>query len=191
MKECYDICKKNNVLFIADEVQTGFGRTGKIQAIQHEGVKPDMIILGKALGGGVMPVSATLASKEIMGVYQPGDHGSTFGGNPLACAVARAAMTVLEEEKLADRALEVGARFVEKLKTIGGDKIKEVRGRGLLIGIEIKPEAGVAKKYCKELMKEGVLCKDTVEQVMRLAPPLMIDEKDLDWAFERVAKVLG
>jgi ornithine--oxo-acid transaminase len=191
LKACYDICRKHNVLFIADEIQTGLGRTGRVFACEHEDVKPDMLILGKALGGGVMPVSATLASKEIMGVFKPGDHGSTFGGNPLGCAVARVSLKILAEDRLPQRAAELGEAFMARLRTIGGSKIKEVRGRGLLIGIELHPAAGPAKQYCKQLKGEGILCKDTVEQVMRLAPPLVISQDDLDMAFERVAKVLG
>ena len=191
LKRCYDICRKHNVLFMADEIQTGLGRTGRVFACDHENVRPDVLILGKALGGGVMPVSAVLASKEILGVFSPGDHGSTFGGNPLGCAVARAALKLLADENLSQRAAELGEAFLARLRTIGGSKIKEVRGRGLLIGIELHPQAGPAKKYCKTLKDEGMLCKDTVEQVLRLAPPLVIEQKDLDWAFERVAKVLG
>ncbi len=191
LKACYDVCQKHNVLFIADEIQTGLGRTGRVFACEHEDVKPDMLILGKALGGGVMPVSATLASKEIMGVFNPGDHGSTFGGNPLGCAVARVALKLLREENLAQRAAEIGEALMARLRTIGGSKIKEVRGRGLLIGIELHPQAGPAKNYCKLLKEEGMLCKDTVEQVMRLAPPLVISQEDVDWAFDRIAKILG
>ena len=191
LKECYDICRKNNVLFIADEIQTGLGRTGKVFACDHENVRPDVLILGKALGGGVMPVSAVLASREILGVFNPGDHGSTFGGNPLACAVARVALRILGRDKLAERAGEVGAAFLERLRTIRSDKIKEVRGKGLLIGVEFHESAGMAKTYCKRLKDEGVLCKDTVEQVMRFAPPLVVKKKDLDWAFERIRKILS
>ena len=188
---CAQVCRENKVLFIADEIQTGLGRTGKTLACDHEGVKPDMIILGKALGGGVMPVSAVLASKEVLGVFNPGDHGSTFGGNPLGCAVARIALHILRRDNLAERANEVGQAFMERLRAIGGDKIKEVRGKGLLIGVEFHESAGVAKKYCKQLKEEGILCKDTVEQVMRFAPPLTIEQKDMDWALERIKKVLS
>ncbi len=190
LKACLDICHENNVLFIADEIQTGLGRTGKVFACDHENVKPDVLILGKALGGGVMPVSAVLSSKEVLGVFNPGDHGSTFGGNPLACAVARSALHILRRDKLAERAHEVGQTFMGRLRTIGGNKIKDIRGKGLLIGVEFHKSAGVAKTYCKQLMNEGILCKDTVEQVMRFAPPLVVEQKDLDWAFERIEKVL-
>jgi len=191
LKTCLDICRENNVLFMADEIQTGLGRTGKLFACDHENIKPDVLILGKALGGGVMPVSAVLASKEILGVFNPGDHGSTFGGNPLGCAVARMALQILTRDKLAERASELGKAFVERLNSIGGAKIKEVRGKGLLIGVEFHESAGVAKTYCKQLKEEGILCKDTVEQVMRFAPPLIVEQKDLDWAFARIEKVLS
>jgi ornithine--oxo-acid transaminase len=191
LKQCYEVCRRHNVLFMADEVQTGLGRAGRLFACDHEDIKPDVLILGKALGGGMMPVSAVLASREVLGVFRPGDHGSTFGGNPLGCAVARVAMNVLIEEKLPQRAAQLGDALQAKLRTIGGSKIKEVRGKGLLIGIELHSEAGPAKEYAKMLKEEGVLCKDTVKQVLRLAPPLVVEQKDLDWAFERVAKVLG
>ena len=191
LKACLDICREDNVLFMADEIQTGLGRTGKRFACDHENVKPDVLILGKALGGGVMPVSAVLASRKILGVFNPGDHGSTFGGNPLGCAVARIALRILHRDKLPERAAELGMAFVERLQSIKSTKIKEVRGKGLLIGVEFHESAGVAKAYCKQLKEEGILCKDTVEQVMRFAPPLTVEQKDLDWAFERIAKVLS
>ncbi len=190
LKAASELCRKHRVLFMADEIQTGLGRTGRLFACDHEGVKPDVLILGKALGGGMMPVSAVLASREVMGVFQPGDHGSTFGGNPLACAVARKALQVLVRDQLAERADQVGAAFMEKLRALNSPIVKEVRGKGLLIGIELVKEAGPAKAYAKKLMAEGVLCKDTVESVLRIAPPLVIETKDLDWALERIAKVL-
>jgi ornithine--oxo-acid transaminase len=149
-----------------------------------------MLILGKALGGGMMPVSAVLANRPVMGVFQPGDHGSTFGGNPLGCAVAIAAMTVLTRDKLPERAAKLGKPYLQRLQLIDAPIIKEVRGRGLFIGIELIPEAGGAKKYCKALKNEGVLCKETSDNVIRIAPPLIIEQKDLDWAFERFEKVL-
>ena len=149
-----------------------------------------MYILGKALGGGMMPVSAVVSSREILGVFQPGDHGSTFGGNPLACAVARSAMTVLTRDKLAERATEIGVPFMDRLRTIDSPIVEEVRGRGLLIGVVLKPEAGGAKKFCKALKAEGVLCKETSDHVIRIAPPLVIEPADLDWAFERFERVL-
>jgi len=190
LARCREICTKHNVLMIADEIQTGLGRTGKLFACDHEGVKPDMLILGKALGGGVYPVSAVLSSREVMGVFQPGDHGSTFGGNPLACAVAVKALTILKRDDLPGRAERLGKSFMERLMTIDSPIIREVRGRGLLIGIELVPEAGGAKKYCKKLADEGMLCKETSDNVIRIAPPLIIEQKDLDWAFERIEKVL-
>jgi ornithine--oxo-acid transaminase len=185
-----DLCRKNRVLFMADEIQTGLGRTGKLFACDHECVKPDVLILGKALGGGMMPVSAVLASHEILGVFEPGDHGSTFGGNPLGCAVARTAMRVLVRDRLADRSARLGAAFMERLRGLRSPKVEEVRGKGLLIGIALRREAGPAKEYAKALKARGVLCKDTVESVLRIAPPLVIEPEDLDWAFERIAKVL-
>ncbi|MFI5371777.1 MAG: ornithine--oxo-acid transaminase [Candidatus Eisenbacteria bacterium] len=191
LKAARELCRRERVLFIADEIQTGLGRTGRLFACDHEDVKPDLLILGKALGGGVMPVSAVLASREILGVFEPGDHGSTFGGNPLACAVARAAMRVLVRDRLARRAAELGGAFMTRLRSLGSPLVREVRGRGLLIGIELKPEAGPAKAFARKLMGEGVLCKDTVESVLRIAPPLVIEPEELDWAFERIARVLG
>jgi len=191
LKGIRELCDEHNVLMIADEIQTGLGRTGKRFCVDHEGVKPDLVILGKALGGGVMPVSAVVGSKAALGVFNPGDHGSTFGGNPLACAVAREAVRVLVEEDLANRAARVGKAFRERIRAANCSKIKEVRGKGLLVGIEMTPAAGAAKPYCKQLKAEGMLCKDTVDNVMRIAPPLMIDEQDLEWAAERVIKVLA
>jgi ornithine--oxo-acid transaminase len=191
LRACRDICARHRVLFMADEIQTGLGRTGRRFACDHEDVTPDVLILGKALGGGVLPVSAVLASREVLGVFQPGDHGSTFGGNPLACAVARTALRILERDGLAERARQLGERFRARLQTLVGGRIREVRGRGLLIGIVLAPEAGPAKAWCKALMGEGLLCKDTVESVLRIAPPLVIAEPDLDWAFERIARTLG
>lgn len=190
LTRCREICTKNNVLMIADEIQTGLARTGDLFAVQHEKVRPDVLILGKALGGGVMPVSAVLADSEILGVFDPGSHGSTFGGNPLACAVAITALTILVRDDYAGRAAELGKPFVKKLKTIKSPLINEVRGRGLLIGIELKPEAGGAKKYCKKLKDEGILCKESHDHVIRIAPPIVIEQKDLDWAFERIERVL-
>ncbi|HUT85439.1 MAG TPA: aminotransferase class III-fold pyridoxal phosphate-dependent enzyme, partial [Elusimicrobiales bacterium] len=191
LKEAEKLCKENNVLFVADEIQTGFGRTGKLFCCHHDGLKPDVLILGKALGGGVMPVSAVVSSKEILGVYTPGTHGSTFGGNPLACAVSRAAIRTLVEEKLTEKSAELGKYFMDKLKTIKNPLIKEIRGKGLFIGVELKPEAGGARKYCQTLKKEGMLCKETHENVIRFAPPLTIKKEELDWAFERIKKVLS
>ena len=184
------LCTKHNVLFIADEIQTGLGRTGRRFCCDHENVKPDALILGKALGGGMMPVSAVVATKEVLGVFKPYDHGSTFGGNPLACAVARAAMRVLVGEKLAERAAEIGGPFTERLRQIDSPVVQEVRGRGLLIGIELKPDAGGAAKYNRRLAELGVLCKETGDTVLRVAPPLTISQEDLDLGYERIAQVL-
>jgi ornithine--oxo-acid transaminase len=189
LKRAAAICKARNVLFIADEIQTGLGRTGKLFACEHEGVRPDMVVVGKSLGGGCYPVSAVLADRDILGVFKPGEHGSTFGGNPLACAVARESLRVIREEKLIENAAERGASFIEKLRQVRSRHIKEVRGRGLLIGIELRPAAGGARRFCEELMREGLLCKETHDNVLRLAPPLIIREKDLNWALKRIKTV--
>jgi ornithine--oxo-acid transaminase len=189
LKKAAAICKAHNVLFIADEIQTGLGRTGKLFACEHEGVRPDMVVVGKSLGGGCYPVSAVLADREILGVFKPGEHGSTFGGNPLACAVARESLRVIREEKLVENAAERGAFFMDKLRKVRSRHIKEVRGRGLLIGIELHPAAGGARRFCEELMREGLLCKETHDNVLRLAPPLIIREKDLNWALKRIKTV--
>ena len=189
LKRAAEICKKNNVLLIADEIQTGLGRTGKLFASEYEGVRPDMVIVGKSLGGGCYPISAVLADREILGVFKPGEHGSTFGGNPLACAVARESLKVTQEEKLVENAAERGAFFMEKMRKVRSRHIREVRGRGLLIGIELHPAAGGARRFCEELMKEGLLCKETHENVIRFAPPLIIREKDLNWALKRIKTV--
>ena len=187
LKAAYELCKANNVLFIADEIQTGFGRTGRKFACDYENVKPDMLILGKALGGGVMPMSAVVASKAVLGGFNPGDHGSTFGGNPLACAVSRMALTVIADERLVERSYEMGAYFMEKLRSIKGEHIKEVRGKGLLIGVEMDCKA---RPYCEELLGLGLLAKETHDHVIRFAPPLVITRKEIDWAFKRIKKVL-
>lgn len=187
LARCAEICRRHNVLLIADEIQTGLGRTGSLLASGHEGVKPDGLILGKALGGGLLPVSMFLARRDIMAVFTPGDHGSTFGGNPLACAIARAALRVLVEEKLPERSAELGAYFLERLRTLRSPDLKEVRGRGLWIGVELH---GPARPYCEKLAKEGILCKETHDHVIRIAPPLVITREQVDWAFERIRKVL-
>ena len=189
LKKAADICRRNNVLFIADEIQTGLGRVGKLFACEYDDVRPDMVIIGKSLGGGCYPISAVLADREILGVFKPGEHGSTFGGNPLGCAVARASLRVILEEKLIENSAERGLSFLDKLRKIRSRHIKEVRGRGLLIGIELKPEAGGARRFCEELMKEGLLCKETHDHVIRFAPPLIIREKDLNWALKRIKAV--
>lgn len=186
-----ETCKRNNILFIVDEIQTGLCRTGKRFAYQHEeGVRPDMVILGKALSGGFYPVSAVLADKPLMGLFQPGEHGSTFGGNPLAAAIGRAALAVLREEKLDERSAELGAYLLEQLQEIPSRHVKEARGRGLFIGVELKPEAGGARRFCVELQKRGILAKETHDHVIRLAPPLVIDKQALDWALPRIREVL-
>ncbi|MCD6374476.1 MAG: ornithine--oxo-acid transaminase [Caldisericaceae bacterium] len=191
LKEVQEICRQNNVLFILDEIQTGLGRTGKMFAYQHEaGVKPDMLIMGKALSGGFYPVSAVASSKEILGVFKPGDHGSTFGGNPLAAAIAIEALNVLVEEKLPERSAELGNYLMEKLQTIRSKHIKEIRGRGLFVGIELKPEAGGARRFCEFLQEEGLLAKETHENVIRLAPPLVINKEEIDWAVDKMKKAL-
>jgi ornithine--oxo-acid transaminase len=187
LKEAAAICGQHRVLLIADEIQSGLGRTGKLFAYMHEGIRPDAIIVGKALSGGFYPVSAVLASKEVLGVFHPGDHGSTFGGNPLACAVARTALRVLTEEKLPERSAELGAYFLEKLRTLRSPDLKEVRGLGLWIGIELHSKA---RPYCEALKEEGILCKETHDRVIRIAPPLTITREEIDWAFERIRKVI-
>lgn len=187
----YEICKKNNVLFIADEIQTGFGRTGRMFCCDHENVRPDMVIVGKALGGGVYPVSAILADDFIMDVFTPGDHGSTFGGNPLGSAVAEASLNVLVDEKLPERSAEMGKYFLDGLKKIDSPHVKEVRGKGLMIGVEIKESSGTARPCCERLMNLGILAKETHHQVIRFAPPLVITKEEIDWALERIRKVLS
>ena len=186
-----EICRTQNALFVLDEIQTGLGRTGKLFCYQHEtGVVPDMLLLGKALGGGVMPVSAVTASREVLGVFQPGDHGSTFGGNPLACEVGRASLRVVLDEGLAGRAADLGERLMRRLRAIDAPCIAEVRGRGLMIGIEIDPAYGPARPVCEAMMQRGVLCKETHEQVIRLAPPLVIEAGDVDWLAETFAATI-
>jgi len=190
LKAVADLCKENNVLFIADEIQTGLCRTGKWFASQHEGVRPDVTVIGKALSGGMYPVSAVLADDAVLGLFLPGEHGSTFGGSPLAAAVAVAALEVLDEEHLADRATELGNYFMSKLREIEAPMVKEIRGRGLLIGVELRPEAGGARRYCEMLQEVGILAKETHDHVIRFAPPLIIEKETLDWAIEVIADVL-
>ncbi|MEP9405656.1 ornithine--oxo-acid transaminase [Peribacillus frigoritolerans] len=188
LKEAYDLCKENNVLFVSDEIQSGLGRSGKMFASDWDGIVPDMYILGKALGGGVFPISCVAANREILGVFNPGSHGSTFGGNPLACAVSIASLEVLEEEKLAERSLELGQYFMDSLKEIKNPMIKDIRGRGLFIGVELTE---AARPYCEQLKEEKLLCKETHDTVIRFAPPLVITKEELDWAIERIKKVLS
>lgn len=190
LKAIAELCKENNVLFIADEIQTGLCRTGKWFAAQHEGVRPDVTIIGKALSGGMYPISAVLADDPVLSLFLPGEHGSTFGGSPLAAAVAVAALEVLDEEHLAERANELGNYFMSKLREIDAPMVKEIRGRGLLIGVELYPEAGGARRYCEMLQEAGILAKETHEHVIRFAPPLIIEKETLDWAIEIIADVL-
>ncbi len=191
LKKVSEICKKNNVLLVADEIQTGLARTGKLFASDHENVRPDVVIIGKALAGGFYPVSAVLADKAILGLFTPGEHGSTFGGNPLAAAVSRAALKVIRDEKLAERSQQLGEYFVEQLSEISSPHIKEVRGRGLLIGVELKPEAKGARRFCEALQKKGILAKETHDNVIRFAPPLVIDKETIDWALPSIREVLN
>ena len=191
LKKVADICKKNDVLLMLDEIQTGLGRTGKLFAAQHEDVRPDVTIIGKALSGGFYPVSAVLADKAILGLFTPGEHGSTFGGNPLAAAVARAALRVIREEKLAERSQELGEYFLEQLSEIPSPHVKEVRGKGLFIGIELKPEAGGARRFCEAMQARGILAKETHDNVIRFAPPLVIDKGTIDWALPLIREVLN
>jgi len=185
-----EICDRQNVLLIADEIQSGLGRTGKLLAAEHEGVRADVVVIGKALSGGMYPVSAVLSSREVLGVFQPGDHGSTFGGNPLACAVAREAVRVLVEEHLIERAAELGEYWLERLRQIPSPHIALVRGKGLWAGIVLQPEAGGARRFCEALKERGLLAKETHWNVIRLAPPLVITRDQIDWALERIAEVL-
>lgn len=188
LKAASTLCKEQNVLFIADEIQVGLARTGKLFACEWEDVSPDMLILGKALGGGVFPISCVVADKDVLGVFNPGSHGSTFGGNPLACAVSLASLKVIEEEQLVSRSLELGTYFKERLSEIKHPSIKEVRGRGLFIGVELTE---AARPYCEQLKQEGLLCKETHETVIRFAPPLIISKEELDWAIEKIEKIFA
>jgi ornithine--oxo-acid transaminase len=181
------ICRDRNVLFIVDEIQAGLGRAGRLFAHQHENVTPDAVVIGKALSGGFYPISAVLARREVLAVFNPGDHGSTFGGNPLACAIARAALQVMEDERLADRSAELGGYLLGRLRAVRSALIKEVRGVGLWVGIELNRPA---RPYCEALKTHGVLCKETHDTVIRLAPPLVITREELDWALERLEQVL-
>lgn len=187
LREAYEVCKENNVLFIADEIQAGLGRSGKLLACDWENIEPDIIILGKALGGGVFPISCIVANDDILGVFEPGSHGSTFGGNPLAAAVSIAALDIIVEEDLPARAQELGHYFINELQKIDSPIIKEVRGKGLFIGMELTE---AARPYCEALMEKGLLCKETHDNVIRFAPPLIIEKEDLNWALERIKEVV-
>lgn len=190
LKEAKNVCEKNNVVLILDEIQTGLGRTGKLLAEEHDGIEADLTLIGKALSGGFYPISAVLSNTEVLGVLRPGEHGSTFGGNPLACAVARTAIKVLIEEKMIDNASKMGDYFLSQLKEIKNPDIKQVRGKGLLIGVEFVPEFGSARPLCEKLMAQGILCKETHDNIIRFAPPLVITKEEIDWALERIEPVL-
>ena len=190
LRQVREICTRHNVLLITDEIQSGLGRTGKLLAAEHEGVRADMVTVGKALSGGMYPVSAVLSSRAILGVLQPGDHGSTFGGNPLGCAVAREAIKILHDEKLIEHAAELGGYLMERLPAIRSPHVKQIRGKGLWVGIVLKASAGGARRFCEALMKQNVLAKETHWDVIRLAPPLVITKEEIDWAVERLEDVL-
>lgn len=189
LKEVKDICEKKNVVLILDEIQTGLGRTGKLLAEEHDGIEADLTLIGKALSGGFYPVSAVLSNIEVLGLLRPGEHGSTFGGNPLACAVARTAIKVIIEEKMIENSASMGAYFLDELKKIKSPKIKELRGRGLFIGVEFFSDVGGARQYCEKLKDKGLLCKETHDNIIRFAPPLLIKKEEIDWALERIEQV--
>jgi ornithine--oxo-acid transaminase len=190
LRDVRRICDEHGIMMVTDEIQTGLGRTGTMLAEEHEGIEADLTVIGKALSGGFYPVSAVLSNKEVLGVFQPGDHGSTFGGNPMACAVARAALRVLVEEGMIENAASVGGYFLECLRGIRNPLIREVRGKGLMIGVELRRAAGGARRYCEELMRRGLLCKETHRDVIRFAPPLIIRREEINWAMERISAVL-
>ena len=190
LREVEKICYTNNVLLVSDEIQTGLGRTGKLFAAQHENVRPDITIIGKALSGGFYPISAVLADRNIMGLFKPGEHGSTFGGNPLAAAIGYAALTFIEEEKLVENSATLGAYLLDQLSEINSPHIKEVRGKGLFIGLELKPGAGGARRFCEALKERGILAKETHHHTIRFAPPLVINKQTIDWALPRIREVL-
>ncbi|GAB7023973.1 ornithine--oxo-acid transaminase [Salidesulfovibrio brasiliensis] len=190
LKRCREICDQHEVMLIFDEIQTGLGRTGKLFAEEHDGIEADATLVGKALSGGFYPISAVLSNDDILNVFMPGDHGSTFGGNPLACAVAREALKVLQDENLIQHAETLGNYFMDQLRAFNSPYVKEVRGKGLLVGVELTPETGPARPFCEKLMKAGLLCKETHETVIRFAPPLVITKEQLDWALGEIEKVL-
>jgi ornithine--oxo-acid transaminase len=190
LKEARSICEKHNIVLILDEIQTGLGRTGKMLAEEHEGIEADVTLIGKALSGGFYPISAVLSNSDVLGVFMPGDHGSTFGGNPLACAVARTAVKVLIEENMIDNAVKMGDYFLSQLKALKIPLIKEIRGKGLLIGVEFVPESGGARRFCEQLLVKGLLCKETHDNIIRFAPPLIITKDEIDWVMERIEQVL-
>jgi ornithine--oxo-acid transaminase len=190
LREVRAICNEQNVMLILDEIQTGLGRTGKFLAEEHSGIQSDLMLIGKALSGGFMLVSPVLSNKEVLGVFHPGDHGSTFGGNPLACAVARAALKAIKEEKMVENAAIMGQYFKDGLLAIDSPYVREIRGKGLMIGVEILPEAGGARRICERLKDKGLLCKETHLNVIRIMPPLIIGREEIDWALERIGEVL-
>ncbi len=190
LKSLRRLCDQHGLLLMLDEIQTGFGRTGKDFCFQHDGIKPDLLILGKSLGGGLLPLSAVVGERKVLEVIRPGQHGSTFGGNPLACAVGRAVLKLMRSEKISERSAEIGEEAIKALKKVASPKIKEVRARGALIGIDIDRKAGLARNYCEALAKKGVLCKETHETVIRIAPPLIIEKEDLKWGIEKINEVL-
>jgi ornithine--oxo-acid transaminase len=190
LRRARSICNQNNVVMVLDEIQTGLGRTGKLLAEEHEGIEADLTLIGKALSGGFYPISAVLSNKEVMDVLRPGEHGSTFGGNPLACAIARAALKVLVEEGMIENAARMGDYFLSNLSKIKAPHIKAVRGRGLMLAVEMTAAAGGARKYCEQLMARGLLCKETHENTIRFAPPLVITREEIDWALERIESVI-
>jgi ornithine--oxo-acid transaminase len=191
LRDARAICSRNNVMLILDEIQTGLGRTGRLLAEEHEGIESDITAIGKALSGGFYPISAVLATNEVLGVLRPGEHGSSFGGNPLGCAIARCALKVLVEEGMIDNAAAMGSYFLRELRSMVAPKIKEIRGKGLMIGLELRPEVGGARQYCVKLMERGLLCKDTHVHTIRLTPPLVITRDEIDWALERIEAVLA
>jgi ornithine--oxo-acid transaminase len=191
LRRLRELATAHRCLLAVDEIQSGLGRTGKLFCFEHEGIRPDIVVIGKALGGGCVPISGILADDEVMGVFAPGDHGSTFGGNPLACAVARTAIRVLIDEGMVENSARLGEYFIERLRSLKSKKIKEVRGKGLWIGVELTPDAGGARRFCEELQHEGLLCKETHVNIIRFAPPLVITRAEIDWAMEGIAKVLG
>jgi len=191
LRRLREIASADRVLLILDEIQSGLGRTGRLFCYEHEGIRPDVVIIGKALGGGCVPVSGILADDEVMDVFKPGDHGSTFGGNPLACAVAHAALRALLDEGMIENAARLGTYFTDRLRAIKSRHVKEIRGKGLWIGVELTPEAGGARRFCEELQRQGLLCKETHVNIIRFAPPLVITREEIDWALERITKVLS
>jgi len=190
LRRLREVASANRVLLVLDEIQSGLGRTGKLFCYEHEGIRPDIVVIGKALGGGCVPVSGILADDEVMGVFKPGDHGSTFGGSPLACAVAHAALRALVEEGMIANSARLGDYFIQRLRAMKSPHIKEVRGKGLWIGVELAPEAGGARRFCEALQRQGLLCKETHVNTIRFAPPLVITREEIDWALERIVNVL-